>query len=73
MAERKFLKGDLVRFKLGTRSVQGEITEDRGPIGIRGRHLFLVEYRSESESTTRSQIELPADQLQPMRDVVSHE
>jgi hypothetical protein len=73
MAEKQFQKGDLVRFKLGTRSVQGEIKEDRGPIGVKGRHLYLVEYRPESQSPSVSQIELPADQLQSMQSVVSLE
>jgi hypothetical protein len=39
MSNSRIRKGDLVRFKLGTRSVQGEVKEDRGPIGVRGRHL----------------------------------
>ncbi len=51
MPESQFRKGDLVRFKLGTRSIQGEVKEDRGPIGIRGRHLYLVEFRSEPRSS----------------------
>ena len=66
MADRQFRKGDLVRFKLGTRSVQAEVKEDRGPIGVKGRHLYLVEYPPEAQSQSLSQIELPADQLQPV-------
>jgi hypothetical protein len=73
MPEAQFRKGDLVRFRLGTRSVQGEVKEDRGPIGVRGRHLYLVEFRPESQSLSPSQIELPADQLQAVRDKVSTE
>ena len=73
MAERQFRKGDVIRFKLGTRSVQGEIKEDRGPIGVKGRHLYLVEYHPESQSPSLSQIELPADQLQSMQGLVSLE
>jgi hypothetical protein len=69
----QFRKGDLVRFRLGTRSVQGEVREDRGPIGVKGRHLYLVEFRSEPQSAALSQIELPADQLQAVRDKVSME
>jgi hypothetical protein len=67
MAEDQFRKGDLVRFKLGTRAVEGEVKEDRGPIGVKGRHLYLVEFRPESRSASLSQIELPADQLQSMQ------
>jgi hypothetical protein len=73
MREAQFRKGDLVRFRLGTRSVQGEITEDRGPIGVKGRHLYLVEFRPEPGSVSFSQIELPAEQLQAVRDTVSME
>jgi hypothetical protein len=71
MPERRFQKGDLVRFKLGTRSVQGEIKEDRGPIGVKGRHLYLVEYRPEAQSPSLSQIELPAEQFQSKQAVDS--
>jgi len=63
MSNSRIRKGDLVRFQLGTRSVQGEVKEDRGPIGVRGRHLYLVEFRPETQSPTLSQIELPADEL----------
>jgi hypothetical protein len=73
MAEAKFRKGDLVRFRLGTRSVQGEVKEDRGPIGIKGRHLYLVEFRSEAQSESVSEVELPAAELQAVRDAVSKE
>jgi hypothetical protein len=73
MSEAQFRKGDLVRFRLGTRSVQGEVKEDRGPIGVKGRHLYLVEFRAERQSAAISQIELPADQLQALRDSVSME
>jgi hypothetical protein len=73
MPEVQFRKGELVRFRLGTRSVQGEVKEDRGPIGIKGRHLYLVEFRFEPRSVSLSQIELPADELQAVRDAVSTE
>ena len=63
MPQTEFRKGDRVRFRVGTSSIQGRVKEDRGPIGIRGRRLYLVEFRAEPESP--SQIELPADQLQP--------
>ena len=69
MPETQFHKGDRVKFKLGTRSVQGLVKEDRGPIGIKGRHLYLVEFRAEPQSP--SQIELPADQMEPVQTVVN--
>jgi len=62
MPESKFEQGDRVKFRLGTRSVQGLIKEDRGPIGINGRRLYLVEFRAEPQSP--SQIELPEEQLE---------
>ena len=68
MPEAKFRKGELVRFRLGTRSVQGEIKEDRGPIGVKGRHLYLVEFRPDPQSVSSSLIELPSDQLQSVKD-----
>ena len=37
MPEPRFRKGDRVRFRFGSRSVGGEVKEDRGPIGMKGR------------------------------------
>jgi hypothetical protein len=73
MPERGFRKGDLVRFRLATRSIQGVVKEDRGPIGIKGRHLYLVEFCPEPQSGVLSLIELPADHLQPVQATVSTE
>jgi hypothetical protein len=73
MPEIRFRKGDLVRFQFGTRSIQGVVKEDRGPIGIKGRHLYLVQFRAEARGDTISLIELPADELQAVRVKVSAE
>ncbi len=73
MANAQFRKGDQVKFRLGPRSVQGEVKEDRGPIGLKGRRLYLVVFRTEAQSTSPSEIELPADELQFARDKVSTE
>ena len=73
MRERRFHKGDLVEFQLATRSIQGLVKEDRGPIGVNGRHLYLVEFRPESQSDFHSLIELPAEQLQPVENTISME
>lgn len=70
MAEHRFRKDDLVRFQLGIRSIQGIVKEDRGPIGVKGRHLYLVEFRSEPQSVSLSRIELPAEQLQSVQSTV---
>jgi hypothetical protein len=73
MPEPRFRKGDHVRFRLGTRSVEGVVKEDRGPIGVKGRYPYLVEFRSEAQCDFRSAIELPAGELQSVPDTVSRE
>jgi hypothetical protein len=73
MPERRFLKGDRVQFRFGIRSVQGEVKEDRGPIGIKGRHLYLVEFRVGPESIDISQVELPAEDMQLVQDTAATE
>jgi hypothetical protein len=65
MAKASFRKGENVRFKLGTRSVRGIVKEDRGPIGIKGRRLYLVEFDADDQSPSR--IELPAEDLEEVR------
>ena len=69
MAEKQFHKGDRVRFRYGTRWLQGVIIEVRGPIGVRGRRLYLVEFRPDSDST--SQVELPPDELESVTGTAS--
>ena len=64
MVQARFRNGDHVQFRLGVRSIQGVVKEDRGPIGVKGRHLYLVEFRPEPHSDSFSDVELPADQLQ---------
>lgn len=73
MSEKSFRKGDMVEFSLGTRPVQGEIVEDRGPIGIKGRHLYLVKFHRDSHPVVFSQIELPAEELQAVQGVGTRE
>ena len=71
MPEFRVRKGDQVRFRLGTRSIQGVVKEDRGPIGVNGRRLYLVEFHTGPKSEYLSQIELPPEQLQSVHDTVS--
>ena len=71
MPEIKFRKGDLVRFQLTTRFVEGVVKEDRGPIGIKGRHLYSVEFPFGLHVESPSHIELPAEQLQLIPGAVS--
>ena len=67
MPETRFRKGDLVTFELGMQTVRGQVKEDRGPIGVRGRHLYLVEFRMGSDSDGPSEVELPAEELRPVQ------
>ncbi len=73
MSEKKFRKGDRVRFHFVTRFLEGVVKEDRGPIGRKGRHLYLVEFRLGPCVESPSHIELPAEDLQLVQDVVSKE
>jgi hypothetical protein len=40
----RFKKGDRVRFRWGPQSPEGEIVEDRGPIGMGGRQLYRIKF-----------------------------
>ena len=73
MPEARFRKGDLVKFRLGTRSVQGEVKEDRGPIGVKGRHLYLVEFRLEPQAVLFLRSSCPQTNFKPCEDAVSME
>ena len=52
--------GDGVRFRLGSRVLIGQVREDRGPIGVSGRHLYRIIYELGKDKYF---IELPADQI----------
>jgi hypothetical protein len=52
--------GDLVKFPVGAKTFRGEIAEDRGPIGVRGRTLYRIMVKIDGNTAN---IELPADQL----------
>lgn len=69
MAEKLFRKGDWVSFTFGLRTVQGQIKEDRGPIGVKGRRLYLIEFRAEPQAPSVSYVELPADEFQEMKEL----
>ncbi len=71
MPRLQFHIGEMVAFRLGTRTVQGVVKEDRGPIGVKGRHLYLVEFHPEREPDSHSLIELPADQLESVQNATS--
>lgn len=70
MSKRAFHTGQRVRFNYGQRTVRGVIKEDRGPIGMKGRVLYLIEFRAGEQSPDTSHIELPADQLEAVEESV---
>lgn len=57
-----FHLGDRVRVDFGRRKLTGVIVEDRGPIGARGRHLFLIEIPMDPFEPMS--VELPEDELE---------
>jgi hypothetical protein len=66
----RFKIGDHVRFSYGMRKVTGTVKEDRGPIGIKGRNLYLIAFSAETGSPYTSQIELPAEDLERVEESV---
>jgi hypothetical protein len=55
--------GEKVKFMYVRIPVVGEITEDRGPIGVGGRRLYRIRYsRPDSDP---SYTELPEEELEP--------
>lgn len=71
MRAARFRKGDHVRFQWGTTSVQGVVREDRGPIGVKGRHLYLVEFCVDPDADSPAEIELPAVDMELVEHPVS--
>ncbi len=69
----KFHVGDRVRFLFGTQKVTGTVKEDRGPIGVKGRRLYLVHVLMEPPSNEILRIELPAEDLEMVRGSTSLE
>jgi len=57
--------GDRVRFRLGLRDVEGEVVEDRGSIGARGRKIVrvIVIPPTQEPPDPDESFELPADDL----------
>lgn len=59
----EFQPGQTVEFTYALRSVRGVVKENRGPIGVNGRVLYLVEFQPERHSSHIARIELPAVEL----------
>jgi hypothetical protein len=63
-SDKKFSVGDRVKFVFGLANAEGEVIEDRGPIGVGGRRLYRIRFSfSEGDPMT---IELPAVDLEPV-------
>jgi hypothetical protein len=63
MAQKRFRKGDRVEFTFGIRTVQATVIEDRGPIGVGGRHLYAVRFLPDLDSSSALVAEMPAEEL----------
>jgi hypothetical protein len=59
----RFRVGDKVKFMYVTIPVIGEITEDRGPLGVKGERLYGIRYTLPDSDP--SYTELPEQELQP--------
>jgi len=59
-----FHVGDRVRVDFGRRKLSGVIVEDRGAIGVHGRHLFQVDIPMDPFEPMR--VELPEDEMEPI-------
>jgi hypothetical protein len=62
MSTRAIHVGDTVQFQSGGRSITGQVREDRGPIGVGGRRLYLVIFEMGKDCWYR--VELPAAELE---------
>ena len=59
----RYKVGDKVKFMYVEIPVVGLVTEDRGPLGIKGRRLYGIRYSLPDSDP--SYIELPEEQLEP--------
>ena len=71
MSEPRFRKGDHIEFQFGIRFVPGVVKEDRGPIGVKGRHLYRVEFKMDSLSDEVSEVEMPAVEMRRVSEAVA--
>ena len=56
--------GDRVRFQFGLREATGVVVEDRGPVGVGGRQIVVVELDPGGESV---RFEMPVADLTVIR------
>ena len=60
--------GATVRFRYGIEEVNGVVKEDRGPIGVKGRRLYRIQFNA--GPGYESEVELPADQLRVLNEIL---
>jgi hypothetical protein len=65
MSSKRIRVGDKVRIHMGVRTIVGQVTEDRGPIGIGGRRLYRVDYELDKGNWYLT--ELPADEIEVIK------
>lgn len=53
--------GDRVRFRVGTRVISADVVEDRGHIGVNGRHVVAVSFPG--PDGVFEKLDWPADEL----------
>jgi hypothetical protein len=58
----RFKLGDWVRFPYGAADVFAQVIEERGPIGVKGRHLYRIQIDRDAEEPDA--FELAEDDLQ---------
>ncbi len=67
----RFKVGDWVAFLYGTRNLFAQVIEERGPLGVNGRHIVRIQV--DGESNEPDAFELPEDYLEaaPVPDKVA--
>jgi len=71
MSQRKPKVGDRVRFQRGTDTVEGVICEERGPLGIGGRHLYGIRFHVGLDDEPMRYTERPAVDLEVVEEAAS--
>jgi hypothetical protein len=61
---KRFKVGDWVSFPWGTGNMYAQVIEERGPLGVGGRHIYRIRY--ELESVEPDSFEMPDDDLDPV-------
>ena len=73
MPKSGFRNGQKVRFRYGLQTQDGVIREDRGPLGIKGRHLYLVEFGFDEWLNRPREVELQAGEFEVVEEAGSAE